>query len=215
MSVLFLGAFPVFALTLYLPFSNKVRYIHAPLQILSTILLIAGMALGIVLGQRIHQLDGYHMIIGFVVVAVLVLFQPAMGLYQHMYYRRTGGRSTFGYAHRWLGRSMMILGIINGGLGFMISGSSDSYTPYGVVAGIIFLIYVAVLIFAWYRSGQETPSIVEKSSPPNGRDYSRDYNRDYEMRGPAQSRHSRIPSDPTPYQEQSTGRRSYTIASRH
>lgn len=186
MSVLFVGLFPIFALTMYLPFTHKVRYVHAPLQLIGSILLIVGMALGIRLGQRINDLDGYHMIIGFVVVGTMILFQPAMGIYQHLYYTKTGGRSVFGQAHRWLGRTLIALGIINGGLGYNYSGETDGYVPYGVVAGIVFVIYLAIILFSRYRNR----NIAEQSDDEKAL-----HNRNnYEMQRPRQAPHKRLGS---------------------
>lgn len=209
MSVLFLGLFPFASLTLYLPTTIKVRYIHAPLQILALILLIVGMALGIVLGQRFDELDGYHMIIGFVVVACMILFQPAMGLYQHLHYHKTGGRSAFGIAHRWLGRTLILLGIVNGGLGWYIAGNTSAYIPYGVVAGIVFLIYISVLIFASFRSGRSDETLNEKPGS----------DRSYEMQRPKEQRHRRLSSDeirnnPSMYQQQNYQQQNYQQQSR-
>lgn len=222
MSVLFLALFPMFALTLYLPTTKKVRYIHAPLQVLSTILLIIGMAMGIVLANRFGELDGYHQIIGFIVVAMLVLFQPAMGLYQHLHYHRTGGRTIFGVMHRWLGRSMILLGIVNGGLGWQMTRKESAYAPYGIVAGIVFLIYISVLVFAWYRSGQPKDIEDEKMGRQG---------RGYEMQLPREPKHQRLgSSDANAYQQQqqyhqhqqyqqqqrrNSGRNNYTISSRY
>lgn len=186
MSVLFVGLFPLIALSLYLPYAGKVRYIHAPLQILSTILLLVGMSLGIVVGGKIGQLTGYHMIIGFTVVACLILFQPALGIYQHLHYHRTGGRSTFASVHRWLGRSLIALGVINGGFGWMFAGEKSAYVPYGIIVGIMFLVYVSVLFFAWRRSGQLRNVENEKTSQ---------HSRGYEMQQPRAPRHERLPSD--------------------
>lgn len=209
MSVLFLALFPLAALTLYLPTTKKVRFIHAPLQVLGTILLIVGMGLGIVLGNRLGEIDGYHQIIGFIVVAMLVLFQPAMGLYQHLHYHKTGGRTIFGVLHRWLGRSMIILGIINGGLGWHLTHNDGAYTPYAVVAAIVFLVYVSVLVFAWYKSRQPQDLEDEKTLRQN---------RGYEMQQPKEAKHRRLASDPAnayEQQQQRNNRRgSYTIGSR-
>ena len=96
MSLVFLILFPLAALTLYLPYSQKVRQIHAPLQLIGLVLLIVGLGLGVVLGKRVSELDAYHQVIGYLIVAVLVLFQPALGIYQHLHYRKTGGRSVMG-----------------------------------------------------------------------------------------------------------------------
>ena len=159
MSLIFLITFPLAALTLYLPYKQKVRYVHAPLQLLSLILLIAGLATGVVLGKREDELDGYHQIIGYLIVLVFVLFQPALGIYQHLHYHKTGGKSPMGIIHRWLGRCVIILGVINGGLGFMQSGpvgNDDSPTwavvTYSIIAGVLFCVYMSVLLAVAYRA---------------------------------------------------------------
>lgn len=152
MSILFLAAFPLFALTLYLPTANKVRFVHAPLQGLSVVLLIVGLALGIKLGQKIDELDTYHQIIGFIVVALLVLVQPALGIAQHLHFNRTGGRSSLGIAHQNLGRGTIALGVVNGGLGFHLAGTTGAYVPYAVIAAIVFVVYVGTVIYCTRRS---------------------------------------------------------------
>jgi hypothetical protein len=173
MSITFVLLFPLAALTLYLPFSKRVLLVHAPLQVIGIILMIAGLATGVLLGRRINELDAYHMIIGYVVVAVLILFQPILGLLQHIYFRRNQSRSVMGTIHQTLGRLMIVLGIINGGLGFNITGPVGSrYVPrgaviaYGVIAGIVAIFYVAVVIFGnrkTSRNGHNTPMRGEKS----------------------------------------------------
>ena len=196
MSLVFLVMFPLAALTLYLPYEQRVRYIHAPMQVVSLILLIVGLAMGLVLGQKVNTLDGYHQVIGFIVVAAMVLFQPALGIYQHMYYRKTGGRSPLGIIHRWLGRSVIIFGIVNGGLGFMQSGSvgsadvpSYSVVVYGIVAAVVFLIYACVVLASIFRSRRKASTQFPEKQ------YSR---RDYEMQSspnPDQYNSGRFVSD--------------------
>ena len=183
MSLLFIGLFPIFSLTLYLPTAKKVRFIHGPLQIFSVVLLIVGMALGIVLGMRINELDGYHMVIGFIVVAVMVLFQPALGIYQHLHYSRTGTRSTFGMVHRWLGRSMIALGIVNGGLGLLTAGNTGGYIPYAVVAAIMAVLYIGFVAFMTFRGKSSTDVNNEKGAG-------------YEMQPKKESKHRRLDSEP-------------------
>ncbi|KPI41181.1 uncharacterized protein AB675_7981 [Cyphellophora attinorum] len=166
MSITFVVLFPLAALTMYLPFARRVLFVHAPLQVIGIILMIAGLATGVLLGNK-TELDEYHQIIGYIVVALLVLFQPILGLLQHLYFRRHGGRSIKGVVHQWLGRSAILLGIINGGLGFNITGPVGStYVPkgaviaYGVIAGLVGIIYIAVVVLAGRRrsgSGASSP----------------------------------------------------------
>ncbi len=151
MAVVFLFLFPIGALMIYLPFGGRVPYIHAPIQVVSTCLLITGMILGILLGVQIDEYDEYHQIIGYIVVSCLLLFQPALGFIQHLRYRKLGKRTVFGHVHRWLGRILVLLGIINGGLGFHVSGEIGSeqvprwsVIAYSVIAAVVGIVYIAV-----------------------------------------------------------------------
>ncbi|OJJ42161.1 hypothetical protein ASPZODRAFT_29416 [Penicilliopsis zonata CBS 506.65] len=119
--------------------------VHAGVQLLALSLAIAGMGIGLSMGQSLHLLQFYHPIIGMVVVCSLALFQPVMGLLQHRYFRRTRKKGVFAYPHRWLGRAAITLAIINGGLGFRLAGVGSSIAPtgaviaYSVVAGVVWL----------------------------------------------------------------------------
>ncbi len=174
MSLVFVVLFPLAALTMYLPYSNKVRHIHAPMQVVTIILMLVGLGLGVKLGNSVDNLDGYHMVIGYLLVAWMVFFQPMLGLLQHLHFRKVGTRSIYGHGHRWVGRAVILLGVVNGGLGFKITGGVGStYVPtyavavYSVFVVIIFLIYVAVLV--WPRSsgnGQFAQSLPGEKSRP-------------------------------------------------
>ncbi|EXJ58209.1 hypothetical protein A1O7_05634 [Cladophialophora yegresii CBS 114405] len=154
MSLVFVVLFPLAALTLYLPYSNKVRYIHAPLQVVTIILMLAGLGLGVRLGNQVHNLDGYHMVIGYLLVAWMVAFQPTLGLLQHLHFRKVGNRSIFGHLHRWVGRALILVGVVNGGLGFRTAGNigtpnvpSSAVAVYSVFAVVVVLVYIAVLVW--------------------------------------------------------------------
>lgn len=162
MIVAFVILFPFSALSLYLFPSFGVLRTHAPLQLSTLAITVAGMGLGISIANDTHQLDQYHSIIGLVVVLALVAFQPAMGLLQHLYFRKTGGKSIFAYTHRWLGRSLIILGIINVGFGFQLAGIGDgapvgAVIAYAVVAGAFALGYIAVVTMAGQRKKRHAP----------------------------------------------------------
>lgn len=139
------------------PWSKKVTRIHAPLQAFALAMLVSGMGVGIYLGVATKKIDYYHPIIGFIVVGGLLLFQPIMGLYAHLHLNKTGGKSIFAYVHRWWGRILVILGIINGGLGFRLAGIGRPGTPvgaviaYSIIAGIVISSYLAVVVFGTAR----------------------------------------------------------------
>lgn len=154
---------PFAALTLYLPYTKKVPHIHAPLQMVSIILVIVGLVLGVRLAKPLELTGGYHQVLGYIIVTILLSAQPALGLLQHLHFRKTGTRSGMGIAHQWLGRTVIIAGVVNGGLGFMQTGPVGSeyvpnYAPvlYSVIASVVFLIYLTVLAWTAMRPTQQT-----------------------------------------------------------
>ncbi|KAJ5647417.1 cellobiose dehydrogenase [Penicillium lividum] len=164
MIIVFVILFPSFALALHvLPSPTAVR-VHAFLQLFTLALAIAGLGLGISMARELQFIQTCHPIIGMVVVPSLVIFQPAMGLLQHQYFGKFGKKGLFGYLHQWFGRSMIILGIINGGLGFRLTGIGTSIAPtgaliaYSVVAGVYGISYCLTVLFLARRRKFRRPS---------------------------------------------------------
>ncbi|KAL4943968.1 hypothetical protein BDV06DRAFT_234084 [Aspergillus oleicola] len=158
MSIAFVILFPSFGLLIALPIGGVVVKLHAPLQVLTLFLAIAGMGLGIQMGRDNDIMDDVHPILGLIVIGLLILFQPAMGLLQHLHFRRTGGKSIFAILHRWLGRLAIILGVVTGGLGFRLAGIGENpnaprsaVIAYSVIAGVMGLLYVAVQVLRGVR----------------------------------------------------------------
>lgn len=157
MIVSFVLLFPLIALGIPLFPSSRTVFIHACLQLSTLALVIAGFGLGISMAIGLDLVGSYHPIIGIVVVSCLILLQPAMGLVQHWYFRRSGKKSIAAYVHRWVGRTLITLGIINAGLGFRLTGIGTSLAPtgaviaYGVVAGLVWVSYVLIISFLSYR----------------------------------------------------------------
>ena len=175
MSIVFIVLFPLGAISIHLPIDRvpflrntylkkKVTAIHAPIQLLGLVLMLAGMALGVRLALDLDYLtlptqSKYaHPVIGLVVVCTIVVFQPILGTLQHMYFKKTGRKSIYAYMHRWIGRGAIILGIINNGLGFQLA-MNDIYIPNSslirnfVLAGLLALIWFALVIFDWVYPG--------------------------------------------------------------
>ncbi|KAF9889502.1 hypothetical protein FE257_007212 [Aspergillus nanangensis] len=178
MSFAFVLMFPIFALLVPLPVPISVAKVHAPLQALTLAVAISGMGLGIKIAIFADKWKNAHPIIGIIVMSMLILFQPAMGLLQHMHFRRTGGKSLFAYGHRWLGRGAILLGIINGGLGFGLVGVGTPVSPrgamiaYSVIAGVMGLVYVSVHLFVAVQARRQGRSAApaeheRKSSNPD------------------------------------------------
>jgi hypothetical protein len=158
MSIIFLVLYPLGAISLHLPlpsFLKKIRIVpsvHVPIQILGLVMMIGAMGLGIDLANELDFFSAgipvpAHVVIGLLATSMIILIQPAMGILQHLHFRKTGGKSIYAYIHRWNGRVAIILGMINQGLGFQLVGIGTivhthslvrNFTILGLLAGIWF-----------------------------------------------------------------------------
>ena len=146
MVLAFVVMFPFFALGLHLFPSKWTINIHGTFQLLTLTMAIAGFGVGVSLARQIELVDSYHTILGMIIVPSLVLLQPAMGVLQHQFFRKTGGKGPFANTHRWFGRLMMILGIINVGLGFKLAKAPrGAIIATSTVAGVIGMVYIATV----------------------------------------------------------------------
>lgn len=93
-----------------------------------------------------------HPIIGIVVVGCLYL-QPVLAILHHEIYRKTPKRTVWSVAHVWWGRVIVSLGIINGGLGLQLSGNTvKGKIAYAVIAGVIWLVWLAVAVMSHFST---------------------------------------------------------------
>jgi len=154
--------FPLGAIVLRIFSFNGLIWVHAGIQVLTQILFIVAFGLGVSITQDIKTLSGghvnyitkYHPIIGIVVFA-LVLAQPVLGHMHHTAFMRTGGRTAWSHAHMWIGRLIITLGIINGGLGFLLAqNTSVGPIAYAIVAAIFYIIYVVSAFVAERRKAR-------------------------------------------------------------
>ena len=96
-----------------------------------------------------------HPIIGLIVIGAFI-FQPIGGLIHHYMYKKYPRRTMWAITHVWWGRIILTLGMINGGLGLMMSGyHQDTHKgeiAYGVIAGTMWLIWMAFAVRGHLRS---------------------------------------------------------------
>lgn len=127
-------------------------WMHAGWMLFTYTIILATMSLGIWMGIKSDQIDTYHAIIGLVVVGCLFL-QPITGLIHHVLYKKVGRPNFATYPHIWWGRIFITLGIINGGLGMKLSGTSKKGPIiYGVLAGLVWLLWMIIIILAFLKS---------------------------------------------------------------
>ena len=127
------------------------------------------------ISQRSALLSNAHPVIG-TVLFVLLFFQPFLGLVHHVLFKKHSRRMVWSYGHIWLGRFIITLGIINGGLGLRLASRSPIASPsrgaivaYGVLAGIMWLLYVVAAVVGERRRSRATPPPYSKEVSPRGR----------------------------------------------
>jgi hypothetical protein len=94
------------------------------------------------------KLDAYHPIIGLVVFS-LAWLQAIGGFLTHMLSTKDQIRTIVAHVHLWAGRILITLGMINGGLGMLFAGDATSgqYIAYGVVAGVMWVLFSGVSVW--------------------------------------------------------------------
>lgn len=184
-SFAFVVLFPVGSILIRLGSFRGAWLIHGLFQIFAYLVYAAAAGIGIWLAQQapsqVDLLSRYHPVIGLILLALL-FFQPIMGYVHHLRFKKFKRRTLWSYGHLWLGRIAITLGIINGGLGLLLAYDAPlGFAPtqsqviaYGVVAGIMWLLYVAAAIVGERRRaisgrtiGDETGKRVEDERSPS------------------------------------------------
>ncbi|KAI1485115.1 hypothetical protein F5X96DRAFT_369013 [Biscogniauxia mediterranea] len=147
-------------------------WLHGAWQAVAWLAMWAGFAIGVVLAQRTGiNFTTHHTNLGTAVVALFGV-QPALGYLHHVQYVRSGGsrRGAASHAHVWYGRALMVLGVVNGGLGLQLAGTGRGLVvAYAVVAAVVFAAYLAGAAFGEVRKaraarGSSSSSVVDGSS---------------------------------------------------
>ena len=100
----------------------------------------------------------YHPIIGLIILAVASL-QVVAGIVQHMMFNAGQQTKPLGVIHVRVGRILITLGIINGGSGLLLNGEATraQTISYGVVAALIWVVYLTVSITYIFRVDARAP----------------------------------------------------------
>ncbi|KAH9861239.1 hypothetical protein IAQ61_010976 [Plenodomus lingam] len=176
-SLAFVILFPAGAIAIRLASFPGVIWLHAAFQALAYLVYIAGVGLGVYLATEMDLLDHHHAIIG-ILVLIVVFFQPMTGWIHHMLFKKYSHRTIWSQAHIWVGRLAVTLGIINGGLGLRLAdsmrmSSRGGMIAYGVIAGLVWLVWAAAIVVGERRRKRMTGSERREMRsgdvrPPNG-----------------------------------------------
>ncbi|KAF8246272.1 CBD9-like protein [Wilcoxina mikolae CBS 423.85] len=136
-----LGAAFIRLLGNYLP---NAFVMHRTLQLFNVCLAIVGMSLGMwTSGLNKTHFTQFHQYFGVILVGMLFV-QGALGQLHHSEYQQTGKRSVWSYLHIWVGRTVIVLAIINGGIGLgpkLANANSGQIAAYSIVALVVVITY--------------------------------------------------------------------------
>lgn len=147
--------------------------IHGLFQLFAYAVYLAAFGIGIwmINSMPIDLLDNYHPTIGIVLFALL-FFQPILGFVHHLKFKKYSRRTVWSHGHLWLGRIIITLGMINGGLGLLLASDAPAFTgfvpsrghmiAYGVVAGIMWLLWVAAAVHGERKKSAAKKVVVVK-----------------------------------------------------
>jgi hypothetical protein len=134
--------------------------IHWMLQVFAASVSVIGLALAIALSIMDPEYKGLsegHQIIGIVVVAALFL-QAALGYVHHANYKKLKRRTWASYAHLWTGRVVIIVGMLNAVLGFVLADNTAAAVAVGAVSMVILIGLVATSFFGARKSRSKITS---------------------------------------------------------
>jgi hypothetical protein len=91
---------------------------------------------------------------------VLLFLQPFVGLIHHYQFRKKQERGVWTHIHVWYGRGLILLGIINGGLGLKLAANTTrGEAAYGAVGGLFGIgVILVVILFETRRLPRWTKS---------------------------------------------------------
>jgi hypothetical protein len=160
MTIVFAAGYPIGALLM--PLVRK-WFIHASWQMLVFLLMWVGFALGYIASDRKGIFsEEAHTVLGTFVVALMGL-QPVLGWLHHRQFKKTQRRGVFSRVHTYYGQFLMLVGIINGGVGLALAGASTGYkAAYSVVAVVFGLLYIGVVVMGRFRSGSKGQPVAQR-----------------------------------------------------
>lgn len=157
-SVSFVILFPIGAIALRLFSGPAVVWIHAGYMLFVYAVVFAALGMGIWMAVVGSMVGSTHAVVGIVVLGGLVV-QPVTGWVHHVMYGKRGRPDLAEGVHVWWGRAVVVLGIVNGGLGLKLAmQSTKNKMIYGIVAGIIGLIWMVAIFIVFINNRGVTKS---------------------------------------------------------
>ena len=93
----------------------KMVRVHWMLQVLATLICLLGLVIAIAFSAMDPEYNAFgegHQVIGIIVVVALIV-QTGTGYKHHQDYKKIGRRTWISYSHLWIGRVVIVLGMVN------------------------------------------------------------------------------------------------------
>jgi hypothetical protein len=173
MAVVFVLAYPLGAVAMPL-IGNWL--IHAGWQAVAFIGTWIGFGVGYVLAQDDGEWwNNTHVKLG-TIVCVLLVIQPILGWLHHLHFLKHRERGLVSHAHIWYGRVLMVIGIVNGGLGLQLASAPSALNvAYAIVSAAVSILYIAGAILGAVRRKKNNPKQRLISSSTEQEDESEGY----------------------------------------
>jgi hypothetical protein len=159
MSAAFIIFFPAGVIAIRSGSPSSFRY-HWILQLLASIFVLIGTAIGLILA---HKIDTVHYYIG-ITVALCSVVQIGLGWRHHVVFVRIQTRQWASHGHIWFGRLFLLLGWANIILGLLLAGNGRSLVS--LAASLISVVALTLVGWIWFvtrqrerqpASGEEDP----------------------------------------------------------
>ncbi|KAK2612407.1 hypothetical protein QQS21_001511 [Conoideocrella luteorostrata] len=141
MAIVFVVGYPIGSSLI--PLIGK-WFVHAGWQLAVFLGMWAAFGIGYTVASRYGTFFmNSHTRLGVIVCAFMGL-QPILGWLHHQHFVKRQSRGVVSHIHIWYGRMLMILGIVNGGLGLHYANESANFIiAYAVVAGVVAILYAS------------------------------------------------------------------------
>nr|POE68799.1 hypothetical protein CFP56_66813 [Quercus suber] len=145
MSLTFIVIFPLGALLLRV-FQRVLA--HIIVQCIGLVLFLMATAGGIVVSQaynRSKNFNSAHQVIG--ILLLLALFaQLGLGILNHRIFKKENRTTIMGKIHRFLGPGIMLFGLVNACLGFVLANMEFVLRPFLVVIILIAVVFIIIRV---------------------------------------------------------------------
>lgn len=102
-----------------------------------------------------------------------MLIQPVLGWFHHKYYVKHQSRGPVSHGHIWYGRALMLLGLVNVGLGLQLTSASTTLMGlYAIMAAVVGAFYISIKIFKFMmrRNAAQLEDLDIRKIPSNAKD---------------------------------------------